>query len=184
MADPQLLWLPGQPERRAKVVVKADLIPAVSMLSLVALVGVPLGLAWSLLAPPQRLRVYPGNLLLPLTDSSFDRFDGIAIFLLLGLGAGFLVGALVWLRRSRRGPVALLAASGGMALAGWLAMLMGTSFANSRYPAGPSPQVGDVVLRAPTVSSGWVLLVAPLAVAFAYGTLAAWNGYPDLGRRR
>lgn len=181
---PETIWRAGLAQRRPKVVVKADLLPAISVLSLVALVGMLIGWLWSLLAPPQRLQVITGGELYPLPEESYHRFDAVAVFVLLSLAGGLLVGAAVWLLRNRRGPVVMLAAIAGMVLAGWLAMSMGASFANSRYEITGTPKVGEIVTQAPAIESSWVLLVAPFAVAFAYGSLAAVNGMPDLGRRR
>lgn len=182
--DPEAIWRAGVARRRPRVVVKADLLPAVSVLSTVGLVGILLGWVWSMLAPPQRLQVITGGQLYPLPEESYHRFDGIAIFVLLGMAAGLLVGAAVWLLRNRRGPVVMLAAVAGMVLASWLATNMGPSFANSRYELTGTPKVGEIVVQAPAIGSSWVLLAGPFAVALAYGSLAAWNGMPDLGRRR
>jgi hypothetical protein len=71
----------------------------------------------------------------------------------------------------------------GSALGAWLAMRTGTFFAAAHYPLGQLPPVGSVVLRGPRLESAWAVLPEPLAVAFVYGTLVAWNGMDDLGRR-
>jgi hypothetical protein len=164
-------------------VVKADLLPAVSVLSMVGLLGIPLGWVWSRLAPPQQVRVFPDNELVPLQLESWHRFDDLAIFLLLGMAAGVIAGVVVWLLRERRGPVVLIAAVLGSLLAGWLGIQMGTAFAGSVYTVTGTPEVGDVLERAPVLESGWVLLAQPMMVALTYGMLAAWNSQDDLGRR-
>ncbi|WP_307849427.1 DUF2567 domain-containing protein [Qaidamihabitans albus] len=170
--------------RRPKVVVKADVLPALSVFSMVALLGIPLGWIWAQLAPPQRLRVVSADRdPVPLQLESWHRFDDLAIFLLLGLAAGLLTGAAVWLLRERRGPVVLLAAVAGALFAAWLAARMGIAFAESRYAVAEPPGLGDVVERAPVLETGWGLLAQPLATALGYGVLAAWNGREDLGRR-
>ncbi|MGW9308098.1 DUF2567 domain-containing protein [Saccharomonospora azurea] len=168
----------------SRVVVRADLLPAFSAVSLIALLGLPLGWIWSRLAPPQRMRVVTReHQLLPLTAESWHRFDDLAIFLLIGLVAGLLVGVVVWLLRARRGPVMLVGAVLGSLLSAWLAMRMGTAFAEARFSLPPSAELGAVVDRAPVLETGWALLAQPLTTAFAYGTLAAWNARDDLGRR-
>src|SRR5690606_25813215 len=63
-----------------RVVVKADLLPAVSAVSLVALLGLPLGWLWSRLAPPQQSVRGPNGSLTPLLVESYHAFDAIAIF--------------------------------------------------------------------------------------------------------
>ncbi len=171
------------PRPRPRVVVKADLLPAVSVLSLIGLVGIPLGWIWSRLAPPERVRVYDGNQLVPLQLESWHRFDAMGIYLLLGLAAGIVTGAIVWLLRERRGPVMMIAAVLGGLLAGWLGTSMGVAFANSHYAITGTPNLGDVLTKAPQLESMWVLVAQPLATALVYGLLAGWNGRDDLGRR-
>src|SRR5699024_9702798 len=92
---------------RSRVVIKADLLPAVSVLSLVALLGVPLGWVWSRLAPATRMRVLPGGDRAPLPMESWHEFTALAVFMLLGLAAGIVVAVAVWFLRARRGPVML-----------------------------------------------------------------------------
>jgi hypothetical protein len=166
-----------------KVVVKADLVPAVSLLFALSLAGIPLGFLWALLAPAQRARVFPNNVLVPLQMESWHRFDALVIFALLGMAAGVVTGAILWLARERRGPVILLGAVGGSVLASWLGTSMGKAFTGMFYSIDSPPAVGDVIEQAPVVESLWVLLAQPLAVAMVYGLLAAWNGRDDLGRR-
>ncbi|MBB3661186.1 MULTISPECIES: DUF2567 domain-containing protein [Prauserella salsuginis group] len=178
------LALEGVRVERPKVVVKADLLPAISVVSFVALLGIPVGWLWSLLAPPQRMRVMGGEAgELPLQLESWHRFDALAVFLLLGLAAGIAVGVVVWLLRERRGPVILVAAVLGSVVSAWLAMQMGLSFAGSRYAITDPPEVGAVVEAAPVLETGWAVLAQPLTTALVYGMLAIWNSRDDLGRR-
>lgn len=173
------LWSP----RRPRVVVKADLLPALSIVSAVSVLGLPFGWLWSRLAPAQSVRVYPGGQLAPLPLEGYHSFDDFAIFALMTLGAGLLTGFVLWRMRSRRGPVMLIAVVLGSAVAAWLAMRIGLSLAASHYPVSPA-KVGSTVVRAPQLSSPWLLIVQPLAAALSYGTAAAWCGMDDLGRRR
>ncbi|MEU3271907.1 DUF2567 domain-containing protein [Saccharomonospora sp. NPDC006951] len=171
-------------DARPKVVVKADLVPAISVLSMVGLLGIPLGWIWSRLAPTQRMRVVSaeGNPI-ALQLESWHRFDALAIFVLMGLATGLIVGVAVWFLRERRGPVVLLAAVGGSLLAAWLGMRMGIAFGDSLHAVTGTPNVGDIVEKAPVLESGWVIIAQPLTVALAYGVLATWNSRDDLGRR-
>lgn len=171
------------PRPRPKVVVKADLLPAVSVLSLIGLVGIPLGWIWSRIAPPERMRVYDANQLVPLQVESWHRFDDLGLYGLLALGMGIVVGVAVWMMRERRGPVIMIAAVLGGLLAGWLGTSMGLAFANSHYAIQAAPKLGDVILKAPQLESMWVLLAQPLTTALVYGLCAGWNGREDLGRR-
>lgn len=175
-----LLVPPAPP--RPRVVVRRDLLPALSVLSFVALFGLAVGWLWSVLAPAQHVLITDTGQI-PLLDESYHRFDDLMIFVLIGLGAGLVVGAAVWLMRERRGPVVMIAAVAGSALCAWLAMRVGVSWAGSHYAVTGTPTSGTVVDMAPVVESGWVILAQPLATALAYGVLAAWNGMDDLGRR-
>ncbi|MGQ0841025.1 DUF2567 domain-containing protein [Actinokineospora sp.] len=166
-----------------RVVIKADLLPAVSVLSFVALFGMALGWLWSRLAPAQLVQVIDGGRFVPLRTESYHRFDDLVLFVLLGLAAGVATGAAVWLLRERRGPVLMAAAVIGSALAAWLAMQVGVSWAQARYAVADAPAVGDILAIAPRLESGWALIGWPLGTALAYGIAAAWNGRDDLGRR-
>ncbi|MCP2256993.1 Protein of unknown function (DUF2567) [Streptoalloteichus tenebrarius] len=168
---------------RPRVVVRRDLMPAVSVLSTVALVGLPVGWLWSRLAPPQQVRVVQGERLAPLPLESYHRFDDLAVFLLLTLAVGLVTGGAVWLLRQRRGPVVMLAAALGSLVAAWLALRTGLSFAEGLYPLGDLHRVGALLWDPPRLESGWVVLAQPLAALLAYGACAAWNGHDDLGRR-
>jgi len=171
--------------RRAPAVTRADLVGALSIASLVSLLGVPLGWLWSRLAPPQLSLVQDDGSLVPLPTESQHRFDDLATFVLLGAVAGVLAGVAVWLMRRRRGPLAVLGLAAGSLVAAWLAARTGLSFAEGRYPSAiAGAAAGDVVAAPPRLDSMWVIIVQPLAAAIAYGTAAAANGLDDLGRRR
>jgi hypothetical protein len=166
----------------ARVVFRADLLPALSLLFTVPLFGMLVGWLWSRMAPPQRMRVLTDRQV-PLPIESYHRFDALALFTLLCLSAGLVTGIGVWFLRGRRGPVIMIAAVAGGAAAAWLAMLVGVGWAEGRYPVTGAPQVGDIVLRAPVLESAWAIVAWPLTTALVYGVLAAWNGMDDLGRR-
>jgi len=170
-------------QARPRVVIRADLLPAVSVLSMVSLLGIPLGWLWSRLAPPQRVRILDEPPPVPLQLESWHRFDDLVIFMLLGLAAGVLTGAAVWLLRERRGPVVLVAAVAGSLIASWLGARLGLTFADGMYALPTPPGLGEVVEQAPRLESGWTLLAQPLTAALVYGVLAAWSGNDDLGRR-
>jgi hypothetical protein len=180
-----------EPERspppRPRVEIRADLRPAVKVLLVVAALGIPLGLLWSWIAPPELVTVLVDNPtgkvgVLPLAGQSEHRFAGMAIFVLLGIGMGVLTGAVLWLLRQRRGPVVLVAAVLGAVAAGWLAMRVGSWLVEWHYPGLAGAQNGDVVARAPVVESAWAVVGLPFGVTLAYTLAVAWNGTDDLGR--
>jgi hypothetical protein len=174
---------PLPPVYRPRVVIKADLLPAVSVLSLVSLLGIPLAGLWALLTPGQDKLVTPSGQLVPLIAESTHRFDAIALFVLIGLAAGLVVGVGTWFLRERRGPVIMVAAVLGSLGAALLATMMAGMFTGWMYDVPTQMKVGDLVTLAPKLESMWVVLAQPLATALAYGVLAAWNGMDDLGRR-
>ncbi len=165
------------------VMIRADLLPALRTLVLVALLGVPLGGVWSLLAPPQDSVVTDSGEIVPVLVESFHRFDALAIFMLLSAATGVLTGAGLWMVRSRRGPVVLVAAVLGSAAAAWLGMWVGSALAGVLYPMPPSAAVGELFKVAPQVGAPAALLCQPFAVALVYGLAASWNGLDDLDRR-
>jgi len=176
---PEYAWRAPVP----RVVVKRDLLPSVSVLSMVALLGLAVGWLWSRLAPPQRKVITQDGQQANLTDESYHRFDALVIFMLLCLAAGIVAAVAVWYLRERRGPVVMLAATAGGAVGGWLAMSVGKAWADGRWPAPASVKALDIVSVPPSIESAWAILLWPLATALVYGVLAAMNGMDDLGRR-
>ncbi|SDK07646.1 Protein of unknown function [Actinopolyspora mzabensis] len=169
---------------RPGVVFGADLLPALSVLSLVTLLGFPLGWIWARLAPPQESTMTRDGELVPVLVESYHGFDGLAVFLLLSSACGVLVAAAVWQLRGRRGPVLLVATALGSLLSAWLGMRLGTSFAAGMYPVPDTLRPGDLVTVAPRLGTWVALLGQPLTGALTYGLLVSWNGLDDLGRRR
>lgn len=172
------------PTRRPSVIVRADLLPAISVLSTAALVGLPLAWIWSRIAPaiPGVLNTSGQPVPLP-SPYGYHRFDDLAIFMLMGLVAGIATGVAIWMLRERRGPVIMLAGVVGAFIAAWLAMHIGESFAAGHYALATAAKPGAVFDIAPRLETSWGLIVQPLGTALAYGVLAAWNSTNDLGRR-
>jgi hypothetical protein len=169
--------------RRPKVIDRADLPSALGVLCGVALLGIPLGAIWAWLAPAQRVLAIKGGRLVPVAAESYHRYDDLAVFLLIGFGAGLLIGVATWLLRARRGPVILLAVVAGSLLSAWLAARTGLAFAGWHYPMPAQPQVGAILTQSPRLESVWAVVAQPLAASLAYGTAAAWSGADDLRRR-
>lgn len=182
-AEPPLdiSWIPVQ--RAPKVVIKADLLPALSLALLLAVFGLPLGWIWSRIAPPERVGMSSNGAILPLIDETYHPWDDVAIYLLMGLAFGLVAGVAVWLLRERRGPTVMVAAVLGAVAAGWLMTKTGVSFAAGDYTTPASLKIGTLFDLAPQLNTWWVLLAPPLGVALAYLVLSAWSGSEDLGRR-
>ncbi|GAB2756900.1 DUF2567 domain-containing protein [Salinifilum aidingensis] len=176
-------FLLAAPAPRPRAVVKPDLLPGLSAASLVAMLGVPLGLVWSLLAPPRQRGVAPSGDLVPLLTDNYHAFDAMAIFALLAATAGAWTGAVMWMVRRRRGPVYALAGALGSVGASWLGTQLGVTFAALWFPSPDRPRPGDVLTMPPEAPTAWVVLVQPMAFVLVYALAAAWNGRDDLGRR-
>jgi hypothetical protein len=163
---------------RPPLVIRADLRPGLAVLVAVTVLGLPLGWLWSVLAPSVVVGRGPGGVVAPLLSQSEHRFDALAVFVLLGLAAGVLTGVAVWLLRSRRGPVVLIAATVGALAAACLARYTGELLAT-----GHGAAAGELAALAASVGSWWAVVAQPLGVALAYGSAVAWNGHDDLGRQ-
>ncbi|MGA9309332.1 MAG: DUF2567 domain-containing protein, partial [Pseudonocardiaceae bacterium] len=182
-AQPELQQAPEEPvPSRLGAAVRVDLVPALIVLCVVAVLGLPLGALWSWLAPPEfvarsALAPTPGGVL-PFVGESEHRFDDMATFVLFGLAAGILIGAALWLLRRWRGPLVLVAAVLGSLVAAWLAMRVGLWLVAAHYPnragtGAPFPQ-------APVLESAWVIVTQPFGVAVTYCLATAWSGTEDL----
>lgn len=176
------VWPAPAPRPLARTLAQSDVPSALRVLSLVALIGLPLAWVWSRLAPPQVSVVQADRTLAAVPPESQHRFDDLALFVLLGVAAGVLSALVVWLMRQRRGPLLLLALAAGSLLAAWLAMRLGLSFTASRYAAVGGSDPDSVVSAAARLESAWVLIAQPLAAVLTYGVAAAANGLDDLGR--
>lgn len=168
---------------RPGAVVRADLVPALGVLAAVAVLAVPLGALWSWLAPPEFVArspraPTPGGVL-PFVGQTEHLFDDMATFVLLGLAAGVLTGAALWLLRRWRGPLVLIAAVLGSLVTSWLAIRAGLWLAAAHYPELAS--TGAPFPRPPVLQSSWVIIAQPFAVAITYCLATAWNGAEDLG---
>jgi uncharacterized protein DUF2567 len=166
----------------AKVEFKADLLPALTVLGLIPLLGMGVGWLWTRLAPPQRMTFVDGGSV-PLPVESYHRFDDLAVYAVLCLGIGVITGVGAWFLRERRGPVIMIAVVLGSVVGAWLAIKTGVAWAEARFPAPGAPKLGELFDKAPRIESQWAILTWPLTAALAYGALAAWNGRDDLGRR-
>ncbi|MFJ1763931.1 DUF2567 domain-containing protein [Amycolatopsis sp. NPDC088138] len=170
--------------RQPRVVVKADLLPALSVFFTLTVFGVPIGFLWSRIAPPERVRVVASDGTTGALElESWHRFDDLAIFGFLTLGLGIVVGLVVWLLRERRGPVVFLGAVLGVTAAAAMGMWLGPTLADGHYAITSAPALGSVVELAPRLETWWVLITGPFGVAVTYSLLTTWNGRDDLGRR-
>ena len=163
---------------------RPDLVPALAVVAAVGVLGAVVGWAWSRLAPPETVSVLDADgAVVPLIGQSAHRFDQLATFLLLGLGAGVLTGAAVWSLRRWRGPVLLVAAVLGSLLGAFVALRTGLALAGARYDdALVGAAAGATGLRTPVLESGWVVLAQPFGAVLAHAVAVACHAAGDLGR--
>jgi hypothetical protein len=179
VTDPDTAAPAAEPADYPRVVIRADLRSGVTVLAAVAVLGLPLGWLWSVLAPPEVVRS-DGGTAAALLSQSEHRFDALALFVLLGLAAGVLTGAVVWQLRQRRGPVVLIGATAGGLVAAWLALQTGQLLTADGLAAAAA--AGEFATRAPAIESAWAVVAQPLGVALSYGCAVACNSHDDLGR--
>lgn len=156
--------------------------------------GVPLGVAWSMLAPwIPVVKTEQGAAVRGADPEYFVAADGW--FGLLGLGFGVLAAVLAWALLPRlRGPVGLLAVTfGGLGAAG-VAWALGRRIGLAGYrQALESAELGAQLSRPPDLQAGdfdlWFGVLPAITGAFgapafgavlAYTLLAGWSRYPSL----
>ena len=158
-----------------------------------AVLGLPLGLLWSWLAPDVPVRVTSTGGAAFATTQPEQPAAADAWFALLGLGFGALVAVCAWrLAAGTRGPAGLLALVAGTAGAGLLAWWVGRQVGLAGYQAALESAPPGAVLDRPAdlriARTGWwppvvtgVVLAPALSAAVTYTLVAAWSRFPSLG---
>jgi len=142
--------------------------------------GVVLALLWFRLAPAELSVVLRDGSTAPLPTESDHRFDGEALFALMGFGGGLVSGTALWQWRSHRGPVLLVAGVAVSLLSAWVAYRCGLLLATP--PTAPGP-AGTLVALPPVLGSAIVVVAQPLGAALAYATAVSFSGDVHLGQR-
>lgn len=167
---------PGRRSRRWTVT--ADLVTGAFVVAALVVLGAALGLLWQAWSPPGPLGlvVTPGAIQ-PDETEAFAAGDGR--FAIIGIGVGLLAGALLWLRRSTRGPVAVLSlAIGGLLGAGATALV--GHLVRGGSTAG---KAGTLLQHVPlTVHAHGLFVVEAGAGVLVYVVCAAFAERDDLGR--
>ncbi|MEJ2865828.1 DUF2567 domain-containing protein [Actinomycetospora flava] len=190
-------FLPTEPEGRlTRAELRGDVPTALRLAAILAVVGLPLGALWALLAPTVHTVALPGTGTGSPAGEADHAFDAVAIFVLMITAFGVIAGALAWRRRHRRGPVVLVALVLGSLVGAWLAGRVGALFA---WSASPVPVLVDpaalgtagmpgapvpAVLTSVPASPGpwWIAIVAGLGAALTYVLAAIVDGHEDMGR--
>lgn len=138
--------------------------------------GVPLGWLWQHLAPRTLAYVTSNGFVIPEESESQVAADGRALF--IGASAGLVIGIGLWLWRSRRGPLLVIASVlGASATAGMMA-LTGDLLSGGRTGG----DAGEVFTLPVQIQAPAVLLAAPLLALLSHSIAALFISHDDLGR--
>jgi len=144
-------------------------IAALGTAAIIAVLGLPLGWAWSSFAPwlPGVVRSDGLYLLEPYGE---QRAGQETWFILLSIGTGIVIGIIAWAALRRfRGPLMVVALAVGGIAGGWIAWRFGHNIGRGHaLSVAEHARVGDVVLVPPDlrIKQG--------------GNIAFWHGLPYL----
>jgi hypothetical protein len=151
---------------------REDLVTFALTAAVTVLLGAPLGLVWSAVAPHAHVTVAAGETYI--TDGATEVFiagDGwfIGLSLLVGVGCG----VLAWLVARRSGPFVVVGLAVGGLVAAYVASRVGVRVGQDAWlPAAHSGRegtyTGNVVLKAQAAMVVW-----PLAAVSAFAALVA-----------
>jgi hypothetical protein len=171
-------WEPSDAAPAPRAGSRADVLSGAFVVVVLAVLGAALGLLWQAWSPPGPLGlvVTPGAIE-PDETEAFAAGDGR--FAMIGIVVGLLAGGLVWLHRSTRGPIAVLAlAIGGLLGAGATALV-----GHLVRGGSTSGKAGTLLQHVPLTVHARGLFVVEAAVAvLVYVVCAAFAERDDLGR--
>jgi hypothetical protein len=178
------MYDPGPPSSaywRGTHELRADLRISARIVAVLALVGIPAGLAWWALAPRAVFRITADGPE-PLGSPSTELLIADDAFFALVLAVvGLMAGAAVWRLRRRRGVASVVAVAVGALTAAVVAWQVGELLG-----AGPTEeQLADVGARVTTpltLGSSPALAVAPFLAVLAYVVAAVFTHDDGLGR--
>ncbi|MFD2092272.1 DUF2567 domain-containing protein [Blastococcus deserti] len=161
--------------------VRADLRSSARIVLVLALAGLPTGLAWWWLAPRAEFRVTGTGPVAVGNPSDELLVADDVVFALLLAGVGLLAGAAAWFLQRRRGVATLLALAVGTCLTGVVAWQVGQLLG-----AGPTEaqlaDVGALVTTGLDLGSPAPLALAPFTAVLAYVVAVLAAPGDDLGR--
>jgi hypothetical protein len=151
---------------------REDLVTLAFTTGVTVLLGAPVGLLWSAVAPHAHVRVEAGAVVIPdFTTEVFIASDGW--FIGLTLLVGVLCGVLAWVAARRSGPFVVVGLASGGLLAAYVASWVGLHIDADGWRAAADSgrqgtYLGNVILMARAALAVW-----PLAAVAAFGTLVA-----------
>ena len=149
---------------------RVDLVTAGYVAGLTVLLGAPVGLLWSALAPHARIAISASGA--TFADGATEVFvAGDGWFLGICAVAGLLTGLLTWLAARRAGPYAVVALALGGLLAAYVGAKVGRRVGQDELRAAaaagrPGTYVANVALQATQA-----VLVWPIAALATFVTL-------------
>jgi hypothetical protein len=148
----------------------------------IALLGVPLGLLWGVVSPHAPVVVTrDGAVLAGFRQEVFVAADGT--FALIGLLAGLVVGAGVYLWRRARGPWVAIGVALGSLAGGYVAWKTGHQIGLDDFRRlVEDGRIGQRFVRPVDLRAKGVLFVQPLVAVIVYVLAAGWSRFDDLGR--
>ena len=151
---------------------RRDLVAGVFTAAVVVLLGAPLGLIWSAVAPHSHVAVEAGAAYIADAESEvFIAGDGW--FLGLTLLVGVLTGVVAWLVARRSGPFVVVGLAAGGLLAAYVASKVGIRIGQDTLKAAvhsgrPGTYVSNIALQTKTAIAAW-----PLGAIAAFAVLVA-----------
>lgn len=179
---------PATPERAR---IRPTVLTMLAVAAAVALLGVPFGLVWAVVAPDVPVVVTETEVFYAVPQPE-QPIAADGWFAILGLPVGVLAAFGVWLGARRfRGMATLAALIAGAVGTGLLGWVVGRQIGLADYrstlaAAAPGTRLDRPADLEVVVLDWWppqvlgVLLVPALAAAAGYTLLAAWSRFPDL----
>jgi len=163
---------------------RRELPAGLAVIAVAGLLGVPLGLLWSVVSPPVHVVITSAGADLA-NYGSDELFAVDATFALLGAAVGVVTGLALWfLARSHRGPVLMVALVLGSLAGGLVAWAVGRQIGLAHYHSlVHSTVVGRRFTKPVDLRSKAALVPQPFSALVGYLVSAALVARPDLGRR-
>jgi hypothetical protein len=154
-----------------------ELRAAATIVTVLALAGVPLGLIWAWWSPPgPRALLFSGGQVQPEESEAFVAGDGR--FAILVVVAGLLAGLVAWFAKAVRGTIVLLALAAGGLVGAAVTVLVGSATGGGTA----SGKVGTVVDELPlSLHATGLLFLEAAAAVFVYGLCVSFAAADDLG---
>lgn len=140
---------------------------------------------WANLAPGQQFQVFADGSWVTLPTADYHPFVGLMLFVFSGAAVGLVVAVAAWRVRAVRGTATLLTLFAGTAAGSAVAFGLGLLLSRGVNPASVGKTGHNlVVVAGPSLSTPLAMIAEPLVAVVVYTFLAAWDGRPDLGRKR